>query len=177
MQEDIFQMSTRWELPSTKKVMNSPAGTKGTVGTLHIFLTHTCARIKPGSALVIRSPYRPHSSDPLLGEPFEPPFPGGRFSSPFSPRCVYEGLHAGGLPGAVCCVIWFFYCKRWFSLAAPAICHPVERQAGGNKVRSLRWVVLPLWCHWETHFPPYCIARTCVRKKGAVPAVPTVPAL
>ena len=23
-------------------------------------------------------------------------------------------------------------------LAAPAICHPVERQAGGNKVRSLR---------------------------------------
>ena len=24
--------------------MNSPAGTKGTVGTLHIFLTHTCAR-------------------------------------------------------------------------------------------------------------------------------------
>ena len=62
--------------------------------------------------LVIRSPYRPHSSDPLLGEPFGPPFPGGRFSSPFSPRCVYEVLHAGGLPGAVCCVIWFFYCKR-----------------------------------------------------------------
>jgi hypothetical protein len=25
--------------------MNSPAGTKGTVGTLHIFLTHTCVRI------------------------------------------------------------------------------------------------------------------------------------
>lgn len=27
------------------EVMNSPAGTKGTVGTLHIFLTHTCVRI------------------------------------------------------------------------------------------------------------------------------------
>lgn len=28
-----------------EEVMNSPAGTKGTVGTLHIFLTHTCARV------------------------------------------------------------------------------------------------------------------------------------
>ena len=108
----VFHLAGQCGVKISGSAGSHKAGTMGTAGTAPFFLTHTCARIKPGSALVIRSPYRPHSSDPLLGEPFEPPFPGGRFSSPFSPRCVYEGLHAGGLPGAVCCVICFFYCKR-----------------------------------------------------------------
>ena len=60
--------------PSGGRLVATGDGDTGTVGTAPFFLTHTCARIKPGSALVIRSPYRPHSSDPLLGEPFEPPF-------------------------------------------------------------------------------------------------------
>ena len=41
----FFRCQLGESCPPQKKVMNSPAGTKGTVGTLHIFLTHTCARI------------------------------------------------------------------------------------------------------------------------------------
>lgn len=46
MQEEYFSDVNQVRVaPPKKKVMNSPAGTKGTVGTLHIFLTHTCVRI------------------------------------------------------------------------------------------------------------------------------------
>ena len=45
MQEEYFSDVNQVRATLHKKVMNSPAGTKGTVGTLHIFLTHTCVRI------------------------------------------------------------------------------------------------------------------------------------